>query len=592
VDEKLLSVALGHEPADLAVVNGQIVNVFSGEVYAGGVAIAGERIAAVGDVEYAIGEKTTLIDAAGSYIVPGFVEPHMHPEMSNLSVHRFAEVTLCHGTTSVFTDYHEIGVVGGVDAIEAALQEARQTGLKIHWVVPSHVPFSVDLETSGGRMNSGSIAPLMEREDTVGLSEVLGLQIAMGNPDLRKSIDAARRNRKVLAGHGGDEMTGPMWNAFAAAGVRNDHEALNLEGVVQRLRTGVYALLRHNIFVETLPELIRALTERKLNTRLMCLTTDGDTVIGLVRNGHMDHLVRLAISLGADYVTAIQMATLNPACAYQMEDRIGALAPGRYADINIVTGPEHLQVLKTIASGKLVAEAGKTIEPVQDPEHNPIMLNTFHLKAPVKPADLVFQAPDGAQEARVHVMRTLPWIPLTEGEETVLPVKDGYLHCDLDKDLLHIAVVERHHKTGNIGRAFIGGFGMKRGALATSEGHDHHNIVVMGVDPADMAIAANRVAELQGGIVLVEAGRVCAEIAQPLFGLMADVDAWTLADQRQAILDRTAQWGCTVAEPIEFLVFITLAAFPWFSITDKGYVDVKRQALMDPVLEWRTPGNA
>jgi adenine deaminase len=583
--QETINAALGQIPADLVITHGQIVNVFTGEIYPGGVAMSGDRIIAQGDVDYTIGDNTQVLDAEGNYIVPGFVEGHIHPESANLSLTRFAEVVLSHGTTTVFTDLHEIGVVGGLDAMNAALDEGKATPLKFRFVFPSHIPFSPGLETSGGAIDATTIEEALKRDDVVGISEVVSVYIAMGLPDLMRSIEATHRAGKVLSGHG-PETTGPMFNAFAAAGIGNDHEALSLDDVLLRIRNGVYAHLRHNLLVPTLPELIRAVTEQGLDTRLMGLVTDDTSAITLTAEGHLDYLVRMALSLGVPFPTAIQMVTLNIADSYRRAHEIGSLAPGRYADANIVTGPEDFRVLATIANGKLVARDGKLIEPLNVPEHDSVLLDTFHVKAPVTASDLVIAAPEGKRAAHVHAMRTLPYIPITEGLEADLPVSNGHLAADPSQDLLHIAVVERHHATGNIGKAFIGGFGMSRGAIASSIAHDNHNIVVMGADPEDMAVAVNAVTDMQGGVALVEDGEVIATIELPVVGLLSDLDAWTFAEHRQAVLAKAQALGCTVPEPFMFLSFITLAAIPAFAITDKGYVDCMKQEIIDPVLSW------
>jgi adenine deaminase len=584
VDKHLYQVAMGKEPADIVIKNGQIVNVFTGEIYPGGVAVAGDKIAAVGDVEYTIGDKTTIIDAEGKYITPGFIDGHIHPESANLSMPRFAEIVLCHGTTSIFTDLHEIGVVGGMDAMTASLDEGKQTPLKFYWVIPSHIPFSPMLETSGGTINAEIIEKALSREDAVGLSEAVSFYVAFEHPDLMQSMEATQKARKVICGHGPDTV-GPMWNTFVAAGVSNDHEALGADDVLLRVRSGVHAMLRHNLIVPTLPELIKAITENKgIDTRLMSLCTDDTTAVVLANEGHMDYLVKTALGLGLDFVTAIQMVTLNVATAFHKDFEIGALAPGRLADINIVSGPENFEVLKTIANGKLVAEGQKLSSPMPLPAHKPILLDTFHVKKAVSAEDLVIPVKETASTAHVHIMRTLPWVPITEGGEADLPVQNGYINADIEQDLLHISVIERHHATGNIGNAFIGGMGLKRGAMGSSIGHDHHNVVVMGANPSDMAVAANRVVEINGGVVLVEDGKIIDEIPFPLVGLLTDLDAWTLAEKRQALLAKAAERGCGVSDAFMFLSFITLAAIPAFAITDKGYVDVEKQQLMDPVL--------
>lgn len=583
--EHLYQVAAGQIPADLVIINGQIVNVYTAEVYAGGVAIAGERIAAVGDVDYAIGEDTTVIDAKGQYILPGFVEGHIHPESSNLSPVRFAEVVMSHGTTSIFTDLHEVGIVGGMEAIDAMLAEGRQTPLHWFFVVPSHVPFSVGLETSGAYITSKEIIEALKRDDVVGISEVVSQYVMFGDPDLMKSIQATRQARKTLAGHA-PETKGPAWNMYASTGIQNDHEALDAEEILLRARSGVYAHLRHNPVVPTMPDLIKAVTEHDIDTRRICLATDDTDPIALTEQGHLDHLVRTALSLGVDFVTAIQMVTLNVAESYNMSHEIGGLAPGRLADLNITTGADDFRVLCTIADGKVVAE-GTTLKTTYTlPVHDAALLDTFNLKSPVTAQDLVLAAQDGASSAKMHVMRTLPFIPITEPGEAVLPVKDGYVAADVEQDLVHIAVVERHQATGNVGKAFIGGFGLKQGAIASSIAHDNHNIVVMGVSPDDMAVAVNRVAEIKGGIVVVDGGEVVGEMPLPLLGLMCDGSAWEAAAHRKAMIAKGAEMGIIVPDPFMFLSFITLVAIPAMAVTDKGYVDVSTQQLMEPVLEW------
>jgi adenine deaminase len=585
MNQHLFHVALGKVPADLVVTNGQIVNVLTGEIYPGGVAVAGDRIAAVGDVEYAIGPSTKVIDAEGKYIVPGFIDGHIHPESAALSPASFAEVALAHGTTSIFTDIHEVGVVGGMPAMEAIIAECEATPLKYHWVMPSHVPFSPMLETSGGSIDSSIIQEALKREDVVGLSEVVSTYVAFELPDLLKSIDATRASGKVLSGHG-PEIHGPLANAFAAVGVWNDHEGLSAEDVLTRARNGIYVHLRHNLIVPSMPELIKPLVEKKIDANMLCLCTDDTSAVVLANEGHIDYLIRLVMSFGVDFMTALRMATINNARSFRKDNEIGALAPGRYADITIINSTEDVKVLKTIASGRLVAEDGKMIRALPRVQHNPIVLNTFHLKAPVQAEDLLIPAQAGAASAHVMVMRTLPWVPITTGGEADLPVTDGFIGVDLAQDLIHIAVIERHHASGAIGKAFMGGFGLKEGAMASSIGHDHHNIVVMGVNAADMAVAANRVAELGGGIVLVKDGAVVKEIALPISGLMTDLDAWTLAKERTELLDACKAQGSQVSDPFMFLSFVTLAAIPEFAITDKGFVNVMTQSVVDPVMSF------
>jgi adenine deaminase len=578
-------VAQGKAFADVAVINGRIVNVHTREIYPGGVAIVGEKIAAQGDIQYTIGPETKIIDAEGQCIVPGFLEGHIHPESSSMSMTRFAEVALCHGTTTVFTDLHEIGIVGGLPGIEAALAEAKAAGIKFYWVVPSHIPFFPGLETSGAIFDSTIIGPALSHPDAIGLSEVVSFYVTAEHADLFRSIDAAHKAGLALVGHG-PETKGKDWNAFVGVGITNDHEALDVEDVLLRVRNGVYAHLRHCLICETLPVLLKAVTEHKIDTRYLCLVTDDTSAVVLSEKGHIDYLMRLAMENGIDFVTALQMATINVACSFRIEHEVGSLSPGRFADINIISEGKDFTLFKTIFHGKLVTQDGKMIVPMKDPVHPPVMLNTFHLKKRPKAADLVMAAPAGKKEARVHYMTTLPWVPLTKGGEAVLPVKDGIIACDPARDIIHIACVERHLKTGNIGLGFMGGFGLKRGTIASSVAHDNHNIVTIGTNPDDLALAVNRVVDLEGGIVMVEDGKVVHELPLPLFGLLTDLDAWTLTKQRKLMLATAREWGCQLTEPFMFLSFVTLVGFPEYAVTDHGYVDCMRQQKMEPILEF------
>lgn len=586
MDRELLQAGLKNGSATKAVVNGKIVNVYSGEIYPGGVAIFRDKILAVGDIEHKIGPETEIIDAGGNYIVPGFIEGHIHPESSNLSVPRFAEAVAKRGTTSVFTDFHEVAIVGGLEAVDAVLEEARNTAIRFYWIVPSHVPFSPGLETSGGRFHAGIIVPALDRPEAVGLAEVVNTYVVGEHADLMESVAGTWARRKSLCGHG-PMMKGALWDAFTSIGIQNDHEAIDLEDALLRIRNGIHAHLRHNLIVPTLPELVRVLTELKLDSRLVSLVTDDTNAIVLTQEGHIDYLAREAMRNGVDFVTAIQMVTLNVAQSYHKELEIGGLAPGRFADLNVITYGPNFQIVKTIAGGKVVAENGSYVGPPVSRQHASLFFQTFHVAKPeLTGRDLVITAPPDVAGARVHYMKTLPWVPVTEGVESDLPVRDGFVAAAPDRDILHIAVVERHHQTGNIGKAFVGGFGIRSGAYASSMAHDNHNIVVMGADPEDMALAVRRVIELDGGLVVAEGGDVLDEIQLNQFGLLSDLTAEEMAEKKARLLALAAERGCIVSELFMFLGFITLVPIPAFKITDKGYVDCLKSELKDPVLEW------
>jgi adenine deaminase len=589
LNHRLFLVAKGEAYADLAVVNGLLVNVYSGEIYPGGVAVSGDTIAAVGDIAYAIGPETKVIDALGKYITPGFIDGHIHPESTSLSIRPFAEIVLAHGTTAIFTDLHEVGVVGGLAAIEAVLDEAKETDLAIYFVVPSHVPFSPYFETSGGHFDTEIIKKALARPDAVGLSECVGPYIAMGFPDLMASMDYTLSQGKSLQGHL-PEMHGPLFNLCAAAGVSTDHEALSGEDALLRLRGGMHLMMREGSAARSLKGLLAPILENKLDTSRVSIVTDDLHTVDAVERGHLDDAVRTALSEGASFMQAIQFVTLNAARAFSLDHKIGGLAPGRRADINLTTGPEDFTVKSVIAGGRLVVEDGQTLVHYPAAAHAPVLLGTVHLKKPVTPEDFEVRIAGDGSKARVLVMDTLPWIPITQGREVVLPVQDGVVQCDLTQDALYIAQVERYGINGNIGKAFMGGFNLKAGAIASSVGHDNHNIIVLGTNHADMALAVNRVAELQGGQVVVKDGEVTGEIAYPVLGLLTDLSAEEAAAKKKELNAQIHAMGSMIPIPFMFLSFISLAAIPEYAVTDHGFIDVLNQKIIDPVLEILTEG--
>jgi len=581
---RALAVAKGMEYADLAVTNGLLVNVYSGEIYPGGVSVCGDTIVAVGDIDYTVGDKTTVVDAQGKYIVPGFIDGHIHPESTSLSIRSFAELVLSHGTTVIFADMHEVGVVGGIKAIESVLKEAEETDLKIYFVVPSHVPFSPNFETSGGHFDLKVIQKALGRADSVGLSECVGPYILAEFPELMDSMEYTLAQGKSLQGHL-PEMKGPMFNACAVSGVSTDHEAISGEDALLRLRNGMHLMMREGSAARSLKELIKPILENKLDTSRVSIVTDDLHTVDAVERGHLDDAVRTALQQGAGFVQAIQMVTLNAARAFNLDNKIGGLAPGKRADINITNGPDDFAVVSVIAGGRQVLNDKEMLVHYPLAHHDPVLLNTVHLKNKITAESFQIRVSGSATQAKVQVMDTLPWIPITQGRVATVPVRDGVICSDADQDVLYIAQLERYGKNGNIGKAFMGGFKMKAGAIASSVGHDNHNIIVMGENHEDMAVAVNRLADLQGGQIVVRDGKVLKEVAFPVLGLLSDLSAEELAVKKKEMNALIHELGCEIPIPFMFLSFISLAAIPEYAVTDVGFIDVLNQKVLDPVIE-------
>ncbi len=585
MDKKLLAAAGGQAPADIVVKNGKLVNVYTKEIYEGGVAISGDKIAAVGDVEYAIGEGTEVIDAGGNYITPGFIDGHIHPESASLSIRSFAELVLKHGTTAVMTDLHEIGVVAGLEGIEAVLEEAEATDLKLYFVVPSHVPFAPNLETSGGHFNPEIIKKALERKDAVGISEVVGPYILNGFPELMESMDHVNHMPgKTCQGHLPD-MEGAALNTCLAAGVTTDHESLSGEDALARLRNGCHLMIREGSAARNMADCLKPILEQKLDTSRVSIVTDDLHTVDAVDRGHLDDAVRTALKNGVDFPTAIQMVSLNAARAFHLDDEIGGLAPGKRADLNITTGEEAFEVLSVISGGKQIVDHKKCLVSYPKAEHKPCLLNTTRLKNPITPDSFKIYAPEGAKKVRVQVMDTLPWIPITQGREAVLDVKDGVVQCDISQDVLYIAQVERYGINGNVGKAFMGGFHLQAGAIASSVGHDNHNVIVMGTNFEDMAKAVNYLIDIGGGQVVVKDGEILGAVEYPVCGLLSDLSGEELADEKRKLNGIIHELGCPITIPFMFLSFICLAAIPVYAITDVGFINVLTQEVVDPVIE-------
>lgn len=586
MDKRLLAVAGGKEPADVVIIGGQVVNVYTGEVYPGGVAICGQSIAAVGDVDYAIGEGTQVIDAQGAFITPGFIDGHIHPESSDLAIRPFAEAVLKHGTTSIMTDLHEIGVVSGIEGIEAVLAENEATDLNLYFVVPSHVPFSPALETSGASFDPGIIREALKRPDAVGISECVGPYILADFPDLMESLDdVAGMKGKTAQGHL-VEMRGPDLNKCVAAGVSTCHEALSAEEILDRARTGVHAMLRESSAARTLAQQLDAIVGKDIDTSMMSIVTDDLHCCDLAKTGHLDHHLKIALEKGVPFAKAIQMVTINAARAFELTD-VGALAPGKRADIALVAGDtaETFEVVSVWSRGKQVVDHGSMLVHYEPAEHDPCLLNTTTLLNPITADSFKIAAPQGAKRVKVTCMDTLPWIPITQPREVELECVDGYVACDVAQDVLYIAQVERYGKNGNVGKAFMGGFHMTSGAIASSVGHDNHNVIVMGTNFEDMAVAVNHLIEIGGGQCLVDGGEVVECVSYPVCGLLSDLSCEELAAQKDKLNAACAERGCIIGIPFMFLSFICLAALPALAITDHGFVNVMTLQVEDPVKE-------
>ena len=584
VTRDLVDVVMGRRPADLVIRNGRWVNVCSGEIIERtDIAILGSRIAYCGpDASSMIGESTKVIEAEDRYLVPGFLDAHVHVESSMLTVSQFARAVLPHGTTGAFIDPHEIANVLGLAGVKLMADEARTTPMKIYLQVPSCVPAAPGLETTGASIGPQEIAEAMAWPGVVGLGEVMNYPgVAAGDEQLHAEIAEAMKAGGIIGGHYASPDLGPTFHAYAAAGPSDCHEGTRVEDTIARVRQGMVAMLRHGSAWHNLPAQLPAITERGIDSRHVVLCTDDRHPGTLVADGHMDDVVRLAIAEGIPPLTAIQMATLNTAEHFGVAKDVGCIAPGRFADILIVSDLERLAIDLVIAAGQIVAERGKQVSNFGSYTYPQEALESVHLARPLAASD--FEIPASIEEGTIacRVIEVIENQVLTRAVYAELPVESGRALPDANQDIALLSVIERHHASGRIGHGLVRGFGLKgQCALASTVAHDAHNLLIMGTDTDAMAKAGNHVAQMGGGVCLVKDDQILASIPLPIAGLMSDQSVEMVAEQAEALHDALRSCGCTLNNAFMPFSFLALPVIPEVRLTDLGLVDVATQSLV------------
>jgi adenine deaminase len=584
MDVSLIEVALGKRAADTIIEHGSLVNVHTKEIYRTDISVKNGKIASIGPIPAgAYGPDTVVIDAEGLYLAPGFLDAHIHIESSMLTYTEFAKMVVAHGTTAVVSDLMEVTIVAGLDGMKEVLKESEQTPVKLYYPIPAFMD-DQDFQTTGSVLRSSMMEELINLPQAVGLAEVLAPPILDGSPNSAAMLDLARKHGKTAEGHA-PALYGEALNAYVGAGINSDHESTNKEEALQKLRCGLNVLMREGSASTDLEACLRVIVEDNLPTRFCSMVSDDIDALHIQRYGHLDHKVRMAVRAGVDPVSAIQMVTLNPATNFHLEQERGSISPGKVADIVFLSSLDECKVERVMANGDLVVQDGTLAVDIPAFSYGKCMRDTVKLAKPIEADALTIKVGTDASQARVRVIGASGVSLLTEAEEASLPVEQGVVKADVSRDILHISCVERYGKNGGVGNAFVHGFGLTHGALALSVGHDHHNISVVGSDPADMACAVNRIAQLQGGFVLVDGGKVVAEIALPVCGLLADEDGETVARKLDHMIEILESYGCRFPSPNVTFSFLTLIFIPAYGITDKGLFDVLERRIVDPVLE-------
>ena len=556
--KKLISVAKGEAAADLVLANARIVNTLNGEIISGNVAICGERIAGIGDYEQA----KQVIDLKGKYLCPGLINGHIHLESSMLHVSQYARAVVPHGTTAVVTDLHEIANVTGMKGIRYMMDCARKLPLDVYLMAPSCVP-ATNLETSGARLGAQEVAAILTWENVLGLGEVMNFPGVLGaDPDLLNKI--ANAGGRVVDGHA-PRLSGKPLNAYISAGIRSDHECTSLDEAREKLSKGMYIMIREGSSEKNLETLLPLVTD-KTYTRCLFVVDDRNCA-DLLRDGDIDAVVRKAIRLGLDPVRAIQLATITSAQYFRLHD-VGAIAPGYLANLVAINDLSAFEAEMVFYRGELVAEQGKPLfapSLAEDKE----MMNTVK----VKPFTVEALRLPATRETH-PVIEIVPNQIVTRKIEEKVTIDSGVIIPDTVNDMLKLAVVERHKGTGNIGLGLVKGFGLKRGALASSIAHDSHNIVVVGTSDGDMYLAVREAERLQGGLVIVADGQVLSALSLPIAGLLSTEPLEAVVQKFEALKRLARELGCRLADPFATLSFLALPVIPELKLTDLGLVDV------------------
>ena len=580
---RLIAVAAGREPADMVIRGGIWVNVHSRECLPGhDIAIASGRIACVvPDAGYCTGPQTEVIEAGGQYMIPGLCDAHMHIESGMLTPAEFARAIIPHGTTSIFTDPHEIANVLGLAGVRMMHDEAALQPINIFTQMPSCAPSAPGLETTGFEITAQDVAEAMTWPGIVGLGEMMNFPgVANADPKMLAEIAATQAAGKTVGGHYASPDLGPGFAAYAAGGPADDHEGTCEADAIARVRQGMRAMMRLGSAWYDVESQITAITEKGLDPRNFILCTDDSHSGTLVHDGHMNRVVRHAIACGCDPLVALQMATINTAAHFGLERELGSIAPGRRADVILSSDLTALPVHLVIARGQIVARDGRCLVACPHYDWPDSARDTVHLGHSLTPGDFAIPAPEGANTARANVIGVLENQAPTRALRADLPVRDGLVEGE--GEVCQIALVERHRGTGGVTNGFVSGFGYGGAmAMASTVAHDSHHMIVVGTDRAQMALAANRLAEVGGGVTVWRDGRELALVELPIAGLMSDAPAAEVAGKAAAMMQAMRDCGCSLNNAYMQHSLLALVVIPELRISDLGLVDVRRFEMID-----------
>lgn len=596
----LIAVAQGERSADTVIRNARLINVCTREVIeACDVAVSCGRVAYVGDASHTIGDSTDVIDAAGRYLAPGFLDGHIHVESSMVGVSQYARAVVPHGTVGIYWDPHEIANVLGMEGVKVMIEDSRRTPLKAMITVPSCVPAVPGFEDTGASIGPEDIALFMNQDGVVGLGEMMnypGVLARDAHP--LNEIGATLKADHCVTGHYAVSERDRGLNAYIASGVRSCHESTQAQDVLAKIRLGMYAQLREGSAWRDLEYLAPAIVNKDIDTRFCNLVSDDTHPHTLLDHGHLDHILRRAVQEGIDPVEAIQMVTINTATCFHMDHELGSIAPGKCADMVLFDSLEDFNVSLVMIDGDVVAEDGEALFKVGDHSYPDWVTSSLHL-APGQVIDAntfrigAFDEKEGPlrpSKVKVRVMRVLPGRAQNTEGHAVLAVEEGQILADPKQDVLKAFVFERHHSTGSYASGFVTGFGIE-GALAQTVAHDAHNLLVVGSDDEDMALAANTLIDCGGGAVAVRNGEVIGLVELPIAGLMSAESVESVSQAVDGLERAWSSMGCSMPSPFMTMALLSLACIPDLRLTNKGLVDCRTFEFVPLIIDELMPSD-
>jgi len=587
IHEDLISVAMGHKPAELIIKGGNLVNVYTGEIYRADVLVKGDRIAYVGDVDDKTAKMAgSTLDASGKYLIPGLIDPHIHMIESFMIPSQFARAVVPRGTTSMITDFYEFYIIAGPAGIKFCLDDAKKSPLKTYLILMTQQMGLEHLGTFNREKEKmdKEMRDMLLWDETIGITELPLDMVLKKDPSTMDLIRTTSKEKKIYAGHFSYPLSKEL-QAYITTGASSDHESRTPLDAIARVRLGMRAFIREGSAAPDLAQVVKALTEKRIDSRYFALCSDDEDGADIINYGHMDHKVRKAVANGLDPVTAIQMATLNAAEAYNLDSVIGSIAPGKVADILLVNDLAKLDVQTVLANGKIAARNGQILGVIEKTKRPTFLRNTIRLRKKLTPTDFQIKGPKERDRVTVRVIGVEEGNIVSKWLTADLKIEDGFILPDRKKDILKISVIDCRGATGNMFTGLINGFGLSKGAIATTYNHVWQNLIVVGTNNEDMAVACNELMEVGGGFIAVKDRKVLRALPLPFGGVATDITVEEVAKEFEEMREAIAKLGCRLSSPIIALGFSGLPSIPECGVTDLGLVDSATMSLVDLIAE-------